>query len=268
MKEFDLYKKNEDKKEQKIPNILVYSTPFEVSNDCWGYKWIGFYNGKRFSVIQRKCNGHIQLDKENGIYVFEENKQTDLLPEGLRKLIYKSPLPNKYFSLRIGKEQSFEIIMTLIEIGYDIENDVICRWTTEYPYQVCEKKTNRILAEITVEGNVVWHDLKEKKNTMEDKMYLELYKKLLKLYKEDKEVGISFDHKSKKKFNYLSSSKITDIDLEDDYMYIVTENGDMSIYRENKISYLVRREQTYKYKYVIDSDEFIIVIDTEDCDSE
>ncbi len=262
---FDLYK---SKKQQKIPDILVYSTPFEISDDQWGYKWIGFYNGKRFSVIQRKCDGNIQLDEEKGIYVFEENEQTNLLPEGLRKLIYKNPLSNKYFSLKIGKEQSFEIIMTLIENGYDIENDIVCRWTTEYPYQVCEKKNNRILAEIMVDGKVVWYAIKEEKNTMEDKMYLELYKKLLKLYKEDKEVGISFDHKSKKKFNYLSSSKITDIDLEDDYMYIITDNGDISIYRENKISYLVRRDRTYKDKYVIDSDEFIIVIDTEDCDSE
>ena len=252
-----------DKKKEIIPDILVYATPFEVSDNNWGYKWIGFYNNKRFSVIQKSNDGNVYIDEQHGEYIFEENEQVRLLPEKLCKLIHRNPLPNKYFSLRVAKEESFEIIMKLIENGYDIENDIICLCSKEYPYQVCDKN-NRIIAEITVEGRVVWHSIKEEKEDMEDKIYLELYKKLIRLYKDEIDVGISFEHKSKQKFKCSTSVKIADLELEDDYMYIEAENGEMYIYKENKISHFVRGERVYSDKYVIDFDEFKVVIDTED----
>ena len=159
----------------RISDVLVYAMPIQCG-DIWGYKWIGFCYGKRFSVIANPCEENIILDKENGVYVFGNKEQEELLPVEIRKIMYSSPLPNRLFSIRVEKEKSFEIIMMLIERGYDVQNDIVCHVTRNSPYQVCEVKTGKVLVEIEENGTVVWSDnakidLKEQEEDGDKKMH-------------------------------------------------------------------------------------------------
>lgn len=159
----------------RISDVLVYAMPIQCGNK-WGYKWIGFCYGKRFSVIANPCEENIILDKENGVYVFGDKEQEELLPVEIRKIMYSSPLSNRFFSMRVEKEKSFEIIMRLIESGYDVQNDIVCHATKNSPYQVCEVKTGNVLVEMKENGIVNWvdnkmADLKEKKEDRDKKMH-------------------------------------------------------------------------------------------------
>lgn len=163
------------KRNDSISDVLVYAMPIECG-DKWGYKWIGFCYGKRFSVIANPCEEKIILDKENGVYVFGNKEQENLLPDEIRKIMYSSPLPNRLFSMRVEKEKSFEIIMRLIESGYDVQNDIVCHATRNSPYQVCDVKTGNVLVEIQENGVVVWldnkmADLEEQKEDSDKEMY-------------------------------------------------------------------------------------------------
>ena len=158
-----------------INNILVYATPFKITDD----KWIGFCYGKRFVAIENPYISEMNFDVEKGEYVFADRIQQDLLPTEIRKMIYLVPLSNEFFSLRVGKEQSIEIIITLIEKGYDIKKDIVCYKHGEDPYQVCEKLTDNLIVKITEYLNVIWNEKTSGENEiLEPTLYLILYKNL------------------------------------------------------------------------------------------
>ena len=137
-----------------MQNILVYATPFEIENGKWGYKWIGVYNGKRFIVIQNPYVKNIFVDQEKQEYIFTTYEQRKLLPLEIQKIAFGSlPLPNKYFILESGKKNmSIEIVVSLIEEGYDIK----CIELDKMHYKYIETKTKNIIAEILEDNSVLW----------------------------------------------------------------------------------------------------------------
>ena len=158
-----------------MSNLLVYCTPFEIQKGKWGYKWIGFSEGKRFSVIQDPNSKKIY--NGNGEYVFSDNNQRELLPKEILKLTYSTPLSNSYFLFGKGKEVSLEVVMELIEKGYDITGIAMQKY---FPYingkrneenylcQYLKKDTREIIVEILDDESVFWRD---SINTGEEKIY-------------------------------------------------------------------------------------------------
>ena len=136
-------------------NRLVYATPFEMEKDKWGYKWVGICNGKRFSVIQNPYGNEVILDEEKQEYTFVTNDQRNLLPSEIIKLIWQIPLSNKYFILSDnGKEISIEVVLELLEKGYDISKiemekvdpSILCRYVME----------NKVIVEILQDKSILW----------------------------------------------------------------------------------------------------------------
>lgn len=246
-----------------IPDILVYATHYKIEENVWGYKWVGFCYGKRFVVMEDPCKNKIDFNSEEGIYVFTKNEEQNLLPTAILKLTHSSPLSNEYFSLRIGKEKSIEIIMSLIEEGYDIEKDIVCYKHEKCPYRVCEKTTGNILVEMTEDAVVVWSEKSdtEQKN-MEDVIYLQLYKNLVTLFKKDRDITIDIVSKKNRRFRGNFSGKVQDVNMEDDYIYVEFDGGSVEINIEDTISYFAQKERIFKDIFQIKSEEFIIRIDT------
>lgn len=149
-----------------MENILVYATPFEIEKGKWGYKWIGFCYGKRFSVIFNPYETEMIIDTENGNYLFYEKQQRKSLPTEIKKLTYEKPLSNHYFLLNKGKSVSLEVVMMLIEKGYNIENIVMNpyikytkgNYDDQYLCQYLERETKKIIVEILNDESVLWKE--------------------------------------------------------------------------------------------------------------
>lgn len=142
-----------------MENILVYATPFEIEKGKWGYKWIGFCYRKRFSVIHNPYETEMIIDIENGNYLFFEKQQRKSLPPEIKKLTYGIPLSNKYFILNKGKSVSIEVVMMLIEKGYDINNITMqlnLENGNDYLCQYLEKETEKVIVEILNDESVLW----------------------------------------------------------------------------------------------------------------
>lgn len=147
-----------------MENMLVHSTPFEIEKDKWGYKWLGFCYGKRFSVILNP-ETESYSDEENGNYILGSDSERKSLPEEIRKLTYAKPLSNDYFLLSKGKETSIEVVMMLIERGYNIENIIKKPYLSyingkhngdTYLCEYMDKKTERVIVEILDDESVLW----------------------------------------------------------------------------------------------------------------
>lgn len=148
-----------------MKDILVYATPFEIEKGKWGYKWIGFCYGKRFTMIQNPYATEMIIDKENGNYVISNNDQKELLPTEIKKFIYGVPVSNHYFLLdkgKNGKAVSLEVVMELIEKGYDMENIIMKKHSSifnrneNFLCKYLEKETENIIVEIIDYETIIW----------------------------------------------------------------------------------------------------------------
>ena len=161
-------RKNGDDNAMEINNILVYATPFEISQGKWGYKWIGFYNGKRLTIIEDPSVTEISFMEtsfEENNYVFSKSCKEEL-PMEIKKFIYSNPLSNRYFLYGKDKEITIEIVMQIIEKGYDIsdikmeiyspygnekqEEPFLCRY-------IC-KENEKVLVEIQEDRSILWRE--------------------------------------------------------------------------------------------------------------
>ena len=146
---------------QTMENILVYVSPIEIEKGKWGYKWIGICNGKRFSVIRNPYATEMVFDQSKQEYLFIIESQKDILPMEIKRLMYSTPLPNRYFLLGKGKFVSIEVVVSLIEKGYDITK---VKKELYYPYingnynpYLCRYKTEtEIIVEILDDESIVW----------------------------------------------------------------------------------------------------------------
>ena len=97
---------------------------------------------------------------------------------------------------------------------------------------------------------------------------MELFKKLTKAYKDDYTINIEITYKEKNRFNYDSFVKISDVEIEDNYIDVTLGNGgEMFIYESDIISYYEHRGRVDNDKFVIDMGNVIAIIDTEDISS-
>ena len=96
---------------------------------------------------------------------------------------------------------------------------------------------------------------------MSENLYLKLYTNLVKLYKNNEKFGITVQSNKGKKFFYSCYQKIDDIELQDDYIDIILDDGDMSIYETDGISYYTRKDRIYKNRFLIESEDYQIIID-------
>ena len=139
-----------------MENILVYATPYKATENKWGYKWIGFYNGKRFLILQNPDTTEMMLNEIENKYIYSTKEQEELLPEDLRKLSYQSPLSNHYFLYGNDREITIEVVMQLIEKGYNIS-----KITMEQYSKYCNGN-EEFLCRYIYNGNVIITILKDK----------------------------------------------------------------------------------------------------------
>jgi hypothetical protein len=147
--------------EMKIPDILVYSTPFEMEKNKWGQKWIGFYNGKRFLVVLNPNATEMVSNEIKNEYIISSTKQVKTLPDTLQKLIYSNPLSNRYFLYGKDREISIEVVMMLIEKGYDINNIYLkkhCKYIDKdiYLCRYIDKANDKIIIEVQADKSILW----------------------------------------------------------------------------------------------------------------
>ena len=253
-----------------MKDILVLETPYRIKNrnqnekDIWGYKWIGFCNGKRFVVTLNPYDTII--DEVNGIYSFTTNEEENVLPERIRKVMYSHPLSNQYFILHAnGKETSIEVVMQLIEKGYDITKvtkDIYFGHKSEEKPYLCKyinEETGKLIVTIVTEGKVIWAG-----DDSVNKIYLDLLKKLTTLYKKNSLVGISIKTiDNNKKFDFSCFLKIDDIEIEDEYICIELNDygGELYIYEKMEICYEERNNCVNKEMFVINMGNVVAQID-------
>ena len=104
-------------------------------------------------------------------------------------------------------------------------------------------------------------------SNMENNLYLRLFKNLVNIYKDNREVGIMFAPKSKEEnsFYYSFYSKIDDVEMEEDRIFLQLEDGrgEMAVYLNNEIKNATVREYVKKDVFIVEVGELIITIDTE-----
>lgn len=97
-----------------------------------------------------------------------------------------------------------------------------------------------------------------------NKIYLDLFKKLTTAYKESACVNIEIRHNEKNRFYYSSFPKISEIEIEDDYISIIPEDGgELFIYENDDISYFERRGKMFPHIFLIKIGDISVIIDTE-----
>lgn len=146
-----------------MENILVYATPFKIEEKKWGYKWIGFYNGKRFEMLETDTTEFMHSETENkNIYIFSKANE-DMLPHELSRMRFQVPLSIHYFLYGKEREITIEIVMELIEKGFNISlikmekynpygngntNPFLCRYIN--------KANGNIIVEIQTDKTILW----------------------------------------------------------------------------------------------------------------
>lgn len=151
-----------------IKNVLVYASSFEIEKDKWGYEWKGFYNGKSF-LMRQIPGAELRIDEEKNEYIFSATGQEKLLPDVLERFRYSNPLPNNYFIIDKGKEAkliSVNIIMHIIEKGYDINNITVKRYCdyingkrnneSIYLCRYIDIRTGAVIAELQEDLSILW----------------------------------------------------------------------------------------------------------------
>lgn len=147
-----------------ISNILVYATNFKIEKGRWGYKWFGFCDGKRFTVIQDAKIQEVTFDELSGEYMIGNENHRKLLPMEIQKLTYENPLSNHYFECLKHKELSFEIVMQIIEKGYDVKNikmEDYCKYCDKgepFSFRYIDKETKKVIVTIFEDLSVVWEE--------------------------------------------------------------------------------------------------------------
>ena len=146
---------------------LIYANHYvrpELSNDKgkWGYIWIGFCNGKRFSIIGDPALKADEIDDENGIYKICKRENIKLLPSELQRMIYGIPLSNKYFMFGTEfLEKSIEVVMSIIENNYDIDKVEMVKYMSfingddKFVCRYIETETQNVIVEIQ-EDAIIW----------------------------------------------------------------------------------------------------------------
>lgn len=149
-----------------MEDMLVFMSPFEATKDNWGYMWVGFCDGKRF-VVQGYEGAGDSCDVENGRYFFSIKEECDHIPEKIHNVMRKHPLESPLFMSGERRWISLEVVMQIIEKGYDITK--------------VERKREiyylggRPLVEVLPGGIVSWMDLEEKEKKMrEDEVVFEM----------------------------------------------------------------------------------------------
>ena len=102
-----------------MEDILVFATPFEASEDNWGYMWTGFCEGKRF-VVQEYEGAEDYCDVENGRYFFSSDDGRDRIPARVKKVMWTTPLASPLFMSGDFRWISIEAMMQIVEKGYDV----------------------------------------------------------------------------------------------------------------------------------------------------
>jgi len=86
-------------------------------------------------------------------------------------------------------------------------------------------------------------------------IYLSLFRDLEKLYKKEKELFVEVAFFGNKKFVYTSSMKIYTLELEEDYIFVMFDNGcQMFVNKQDEVSYDIRGDVVYKNQYIIIND--------------
>lgn len=146
-----------------MENILVLSTPFKITDKEWGHKWIGFYNGKRFKLIKRRIADFVYSETETEIvYTFSTDNE-HILPFELNRMMYKPALSNLYFLYGKDKEMTVEIVMQLIEKGYDISTIKMIKYrsyfdTEEFLCRYINKVNGNIIVEVQTDKSILWKE--------------------------------------------------------------------------------------------------------------
>lgn len=146
-----------------MENILVYSTPFKITEKKWGHKWIGFYNGKRFKLLQVDTTDFVCSETETEIIYTFCKANENMLPEGLNRIRYKPALSNHYFLYK-EKEITIEIVMQLIEKGYDIHKikmEIPLSWNdneAEFLCRYVDKANGNIIVEVQKDKSILWKE--------------------------------------------------------------------------------------------------------------
>lgn len=97
-----------------------------------------------------------------------------------------------------------------------------------------------------------------------NKTYLDLFKKLTTAYKENACINVEIRHTGNDRFYYNSFPKISEIEIEDDYISIIPEDGgELFIYENDDVSYFERRGVKFPHKFLIKIGDISVIIDTE-----
>ena len=144
-----------------MENILVYSTPFKITDKEWGHKWVGFYKGTRFKLKEVKTTEFIYSETETEIICMFCKGNEHMLPEGLNRMRYNPALSIHYFLYK-EKEITFEIVMQLIEKGYNIHNikmETPLSWNNNEAEFLCryiDKSNGNIIIEVKKDKSIIW----------------------------------------------------------------------------------------------------------------
>lgn len=146
-----------------MENILVFSTPFKITDKEWGHKWIGFYNGKRFKLIEKHATDFLYSETETEIICIFCKANENKMVFDLHKMMYKPALSIYYFLSGKDRETTVEIVMQLIEKGYDISKIKMityCKYfdTEEFLCRYINKANGNIIVEIQTDKTILWKE--------------------------------------------------------------------------------------------------------------
>ena len=97
-----------------------------------------------------------------------------------------------------------------------------------------------------------------------NKMYMDLYNKLVTAYKKGLSINIEIRHCENNRFYSNSFLKISDIHIENEYINIIPEGGgELFIYKKDDISYFENCGRVFSNMFLIKLGDISVIIDTE-----
>lgn len=141
-----------------MKDILVFARNFNLGKEKWGFKWCGFCNGKKFIVLCDPYAKEISFDSKNGMYIIGNYEQRKLLPANIYYMLVEPSLSNEYFILGKELELTTQIVLKIIESGYNIDNIYMKRGTSKENFlcRYINKENGYVVAEILKDHTIIW----------------------------------------------------------------------------------------------------------------